>query len=484
MDLATITAIRNELESELKGRQLGKIFQQSAHDIAVDFRTPDSKYLFVSIEPRNPRIYLIKRKLRDLEKASGNPTPFSLTLRKKLSGARLSSVVQIEGERVLLLSFDAETDLDEPVDNTIAVQLTGASANLFLLDSQSMILAAARQTRGDGQQVGESYAPPARRQANKIVRDDPAASTVTSLSEQLDEDEAANSAAKNFQALAASARNKLKQEIVKREKLIRKLDADLAGHGDADSWKRFGDLLLANVATAKRSGESVLVTNFFDDAAPEIAIPIDKNDSITAAAEKFFKRYAKSRNAGREIEKRKRTIARELERLGAERDELEATIASGDEDRLALVAGVDQREKTKRSVRKREESVPGVRRFVSSDGFEILVGKKAKDNDFLTFRVAKSLDPWMHAADYPGSHVVVRNPNRKEVPHRTLLEAAQLAAFYSQGKSQPKAAVHYTQKKFVNKPKGSAAGLVSLASFKTLLVKPKIGEAKIVTSDE
>jgi predicted ribosome quality control (RQC) complex YloA/Tae2 family protein len=82
----------------------------------------------------------------------------------------------------------------------------------------------------------------------------------------------------------------------------------------------------------------------------------------------------------------------------------------------------------------------------------------------------------MHAADYPGSHVVVRNPDRREVPPGTLLEAAQLAAFYSQGKAQPKAAVHYTLKKFVNKPKGSAPGLVSLASFKTILVKPEFPE--------
>src|SRR5204863_9962760 len=123
---------------------------------------------------------------------------------------------------------------------------------------------------------------------------------------------------------------------------------------------------------------------------------------------------------------------------------------------------------------KRVEETKGARSFASSDGFEILVGKKAKDNDFLTFRIAKSLDTWMHAADYPGSHVVIRNPNRKEIPHRTLLEAAQLAAFYSQGKSQPKAAVNYTQKKFVNKPKGAAPGLVRLASFKTILVVPKI----------
>ena len=122
---------------------------------------------------------------------------------------------------------------------------------------------------------------------------------------------------------------------------------------------------------------------------------------------------------------------------------------------------------------KHTETDAAARSFISSDGFEILVGKKAKDNDFLTFRIAKSLDTWMHAADYPGSHVVVRNPGRTEIPQRTLLEAAQLAAFYSRGKTQTKAAVHYTQKKFVNRPKGAPPGLVSLASFKTLLVVPE-----------
>jgi len=81
----------------------------------------------------------------------------------------------------------------------------------------------------------------------------------------------------------------------------------------------------------------------------------------------------------------------------------------------------------------------------------------------------------MHAADYPGSHVVIRNPNKKEIPNQTLVEAAQLAAFYSSGRKQVKAAVNYTQKKFVNKPRRAAAGLVSLSSFKTILVEPKIG---------
>ncbi len=160
MDLATITAIRPELEAELSGQRLGKIFQLSKFDLALDFRGPGSRYLFVSIEPGNPRVYLIHRRLRDLEKASLSPAAFPLVLRKRLSGATLSSIAQIADERVLLFSFDALDELDEPVSYTIAVQLTGKSANLFLLDSASRILDASRATRGPGQQVGDVYAPP------------------------------------------------------------------------------------------------------------------------------------------------------------------------------------------------------------------------------------------------------------------------------------------------------------------------------------
>ena len=79
----------------------------------------------------------------------------------------------------------------------------------------------------------------------------------------------------------------------------------------------------------------------------------------------------------------------------------------------------------------------------------------------------------MHAADYPGSHVVVRNTSRKEIPHRTLIEAAQLAAYFSRAKKDPKVTVHYTQRKFLSKVKGGAPGLVRISRFKHLTVQPK-----------
>ncbi len=166
------------------------------------------------------------------------------------------------------------------------------------------------------------------------------------------------------------------------------------------------------------------------------------------------------------------SVTKEIDRLDSKMVELQSAIETRDVDRLSEFAGKTGRAGERKVSKKKPETSSEYRDFISSDGFEILVGKKAKDNDFLTFRLAKSLDTWMHAADYPGSHVVIRNPNRRDIPQRTLLEAAKLAAFYSQGKTQTKAAVHYTQKKFVNKPKGAAPGLVSLASFKTLLVEP------------
>jgi predicted ribosome quality control (RQC) complex YloA/Tae2 family protein len=141
----------------------------------------------------------------------------------------------------------------------------------------------------------------------------------------------------------------------------------------------------------------------------------DENESVTEAAEKYFKRYTKARNAKQEIETRRAVIEGELSDLHAKGAELESAIEAEDETRIADLGGKSKQPAKKISA-KRVEETKGARSFVSSDGFEILVGKKAKDNDFLTFRIAKSLDTWMHAADYPGSHVVIRNPNRKRFP--------------------------------------------------------------------
>jgi predicted ribosome quality control (RQC) complex YloA/Tae2 family protein len=413
-----------------------------------------------------------------LEKQSKNLSPFFQLLRKKLSNAFLQKIQKAENERIVRFDFSGQNQIGEPENHSLIVQLTGRSANLFLLGKNDFIIDASRENFGEGQEIGNRYLPPFR-DAETQKRGDAETfpqGEFETLSEALDRYYLEKEAEKVFQAKTQSARNKLKQEISKREKLIKKLKQDLDNHGDADKWKRSGDLLLANLATAERENDTVLVTDFFDDNVPIVEIEVEENLSLTEVAEKFFKRYTKARNAQGEISKRLVILESEIEALKLQSERLEEAITERDED--ILVEFVDEKieKPLGKSREKQTENFKGARRYVSTDGFEILVGKASKDNDFLTFRVAKSLDLWLHAADYPGSHVVVRNPNRQEIPPKTLLEAAQIAAFFSQAKTQAKVAVHYTPKKFVNKPKGASAGLVSLASFKTILVEPKVSD--------
>jgi predicted ribosome quality control (RQC) complex YloA/Tae2 family protein len=277
-----------------------------------------------------------------------------------------------------------------------------------------------------------------------------------------------------FEQLAASVRKKVLAEIKKRNKLIDNLRGDLEKHGEPEIWKRYGDLLLANTNNARRDGDTIFVTDYFADDAPQIEIEGESNKTISEVAEEYFRRYTKARNGKKVIEQRLSVAETSLNIANEKLGLIVAAIEEQNEEYLASLASPVAKQLPPSKKKKAEAAFKGARRFVSSDGFDILVGKKAKDNDYLTFRIARSLDTWLHAADYPGSHVVIRNNGKKEIPNRTLVEAAELAAFYSDAREKPKAAVNYTQKKFVNKPRRAAAGLVSLASFKTILVEPKV----------
>ena len=277
-----------------------------------------------------------------------------------------------------------------------------------------------------------------------------------------------------FEQIAAAARKKVARETAKRRRLIRNLQGDLAKHGDPEHWKRCGDLILANVHNARRVGSNIIVKDYFSDDVPDVEIEGDVNKPLNEIAEGYFRLYTKARNGVAVITERIAACEAAIVKQSEVRRRVEAAVEARDLGYLESLLEPPRKVVEKARKKKKDVEFNGARRFVSSDGFEILVGKKAKDNDFLTFRVAKSLDTWLHAADFPGSHVVIHNPNRKDIPDRTLLEAAQIAAFYSDARKLAKAAVNYTLKKFVNKPKRSAPGLVSLASFRTILVEPNV----------
>ena len=119
--------------------------------------------------------------------------------------------------------------------------------------------------------------------------------------------------------------------------------------------------------------------------------------------------------------------------------------------------------------------------YISSDGYDIYVGKNNYQNDELTFKFATGNDWWFHAKGMPGSHVIVKSKN-EELPDRVFEEAGKLAAFYSKGRDADKVEVDYLQKKNVKKPNGSAPGFVVYYTNYSLTIHPDISELKLVES--
>jgi predicted ribosome quality control (RQC) complex YloA/Tae2 family protein len=475
MDDESIKEIVNEIAPLLAGRAPGKIFQFAGASLALDFGLHDAGYLFIAVEPAAPRIYLIKRRVRDLEKQSRTLTQFGQAVKKELAQTRLVSIKKDAADRIVRFAFAGEDDLGSDKTRTLVVQLTGRSANLLLLNEHDQIIQTLRSSKISGQRIGDTYQSSNAWQPNqpkeqtdllKLIRgrefEAPSAAADHYFTSLLAERENA--------ARAATARGELNRKVSQQQKLLKQLERDLGGHTNPEQHKRIGDLLLANLSTAKRNGDRVRLVDYFAEDAPAIEVEVDRNLSLQEEAARRFARYSRSKRAITQIQSRIELGQKQLRKLQAEQESLEETIADG----TALTSGKTSVPPTSAGgTKKPPPKVPGTRRYLSSDGFEILVGRTSNDNDQLTFKIARPNDLWLHASDYGGSHVVIRRQTRKEVPHQTIIEAAQLAAYFSQAKKDPKVDVHFTERKFVTKPKGAKPGLVRLQRFKNITVTPK-----------
>jgi predicted ribosome quality control (RQC) complex YloA/Tae2 family protein len=476
VDEQTISRIVSEIKPLLEGRPLGKVFQLSRTALAFDFRTRDGRLLFLSVEPGAPRLYMIARRIRDLEKESLASSHFIYAIRKHLGGGTLLSLTKDLDERIVRFSFDVEDAVGEAHRRSLIAQLTGRSANLLLLGELGHIIDALRPPHGEGQEIGDIYRPPPLHEPKtQSAHAALSQGTFPSLSEAADDYYSGLEARRAFESRSAAVRARLRKSIAQRRKLQSRLMSDMAAHGDAEEHKRIGELLLANIGSAERRGQTVIVTDYYAEGTPRIELQVDEHSTLQEEAARRFARYTKARRAAQEISRRLAELEAELASLEAQAVELERIVSAGDEEALSAIDGDrDAPQKAPSAASKKSaESVAGARRYRSSDGYEVLVGRTSRDNDQLTFRVARPFDLWLHAADYPGSHVVVRNPTRKEIPHRTIIEAAQLAANFSQARRDAKVNVHYTQRKFLAKPKGAQPGLVRMSSFRSITVEPR-----------
>ncbi len=240
-----------------------------------------------------------------------------------------------------------------------------------------------------------------------------------------------------------------------------------------EQYKIYADLLTANLYRIPEGADKVTVENYYDPALPEITIRLDPSLSPSQNAQRYYKKYNKQKTA--EIE-----VAKQLKMTREDLAYLESTLVSVgqctqesdlNEIRREL-AEVGFLKKQTRKKQKQPESKP--MHFTSSDGFDIYVGKNNTQNDYLTLRLANQQDLWFHTKNIHGSHAVIKLGIEKNVPDRTIAEAAALAAYFSKARESSKVPVDYTQIKNVKKPNGAKPGMVIYDSYNTIYVEPKL----------
>lgn len=248
-------------------------------------------------------------------------------------------------------------------------------------------------------------------------------------------------------------------------------EQELTATYDRERLRQLGDIVTANLHAITKGQTILEAEDFYDENMPIIQIPLSPILSPQQNAAKFYKDYTRMKNAQKELTHQLELGQTELEYLQSVLDELDraGSEVELDEIRQELISGSYLRAETGKKRMKVQRSSP--MRFVSTDGFPIYVGRNNRQNDELTFKLARKDDIWLHAQKVHGSHVIIScggaNP-----PDDTITQAAQLAAYYAQSGQGQNVAVDVTPVRQVKKPNGAKPGMVVYYTYRTVYVNP------------
>lgn len=293
-----------------------------------------------------------------------------------------------------------------------------------------------------------------------------------SISLVLDEFYAARDNADRLKQKKADIYKVLNTSIDRCSKKLSIQEEALRDAADREKLKLYGELITANIYSIPKSTKSISLLNYYSEKGEYIQVPLDPDLTPQANAQRYFKKYAKAKSTYA-------NTSRQIQDTRAELDYLESVIQlldnctalqEIDEVRQEL-AGQGYMQLRKKAAAKRKAAMTEPLHYKSSDGFDIYAGKNNMQNDHITLKMACSNDIWLHTKAVPGSHVVIKRDGR-EVPDRTVEEAAIIAAWHSKAKMSSNVQVDYTNVKNVSKPSGSKPGKVIYVNYRTAVVDP------------
>ncbi|MDR1587835.1 MAG: NFACT RNA binding domain-containing protein [Treponema sp.] len=452
-------------ELELGGCRIQKVYQ-SAYDVLVFHLYGKGRafFLLIALTPGACRLHETKRGAVKADR----PLRFAEFCKSRLVNGVIEEAVQLGNNRIVRLLVRQGKNRYR-----CYIRLWSNAANVIVSDVDGVILDVMRRSPKRGEITGGRYEPeateraedaagkgaerPGRKADDYAVRELPGP---LSFNERIDAWYAEHGGALSLDALREQARRSFGGRIDRLELSLERLRTKEADYAASDRFREYGDIIMANLDRIRPGDEWLEAENFYSGGL--VRIRLDPKKKSPAQAESYYEQYRKAKSG---LEELRREIAAGETELAGLRETLESLLR--EENPLVLHKRLKNRgERPARSGGKRR---PGLS-FRRGDWL-IVVGRDAAENDALLRGHVKGRDLWLHTRDYAGSYVFVKQRAGKTVPLDILLDAGNLALFYSKARNNGEADLFYTQVKFLRRAKNGPKGLVIPTQEKNLHIR-------------
>ncbi|MDR0472956.1 MAG: NFACT RNA binding domain-containing protein [Treponema sp.] len=397
---------------------------------------------------------------------SDKPLRFAEFLNSRIVNGYIEEAVQLGDNRIILLTVRRGE-----IKYRVYIRLWSNAANVIVTDESGAVLDVMKRHPKKGEHTGGHYEPAANngsQDADTVFKEYPVRELdgEGSFNEKIDAWYSREGSALSLESLKEQAKRDFEGSIGRLKAALGRLKEKEADYAKADRLREYGDIILANIPFIKPGDEWLETENFYSsgEGGKSLRIKLDPKKTPAAAAEVYYEQYRRAKNGLEELQKETARGEKELTSLE------ETLVRLLDENNpLVLHKLLKSGGKPAPPTKKEDAKRPGLS-FRRGDWL-IIVGRDAKENDALLRKHVKGGDLWLHARDYPGSYVFIKQRKGKSFPLDILLDAGSLAIFYSKGRSNGEGDLFYTPVKYLRRAKDGPKGLVIPTQEKNLHVK-------------
>lgn len=447
-------------ELSLTGSFIQQIIQPNFESIALyTYKNGEAKTVYICLAPGACRIHETKKKIPKSEK----PLRFNEFLKSRIKGSKILSCSQLGKERIIKMELGHGQE-----HFYMFIRLWSGAANIVVTDDNLQILDVFFRRPKRNEISGQSFTLPEIKQQDEqqdfVVRDfhelqeNPLYKEDFSFNEKVDLWYSEHGAILSREAILQQAEKIYQNRKTRMEAALEKLQKKRESFLQADFLKHQGDLILAYGYMVSGDKNELVCIDYETDK--EIVIPIDAKKSVQENAQVYYENYKKAVSGLQELEYDIQKAKKELLDLDANYE-----LLVKEPNMLKMHQLFKKQNKPKQQIVKKH---PGVSYHIN--GWHILVGRTASENDELLRRHVKGQDMWLHTRDYPGGYVFIKHKKDKTIPLDILLCAGNLAVFYSKARKNHRADLYYTQVKHLRRAKNGPKGKVLPSQEKNLTI--------------